>query len=466
MFPQTHFKLTRDAALLALIAAAYPSATWAMAGRVDFAVGTVYAVGANGQSRTLVKGATVDAGDAINTGANGRAQVRFSDGAYISLQPNTVFRVDQYRYSGKADGSEKGFFSLLKGGLRTISGMIGHVNRDSYQVSTPAATIGIRGTGYNAVLTDGLSISVGEGKIALTNKGGTLVISQGQSAFVKDANTAPTLTFEKPALGPAAASEAKEAVEGGVAENESGYVAGDETTTGGGSSSLGVLTGLTAAHAGEVDIGGYTPVIGLDKAGIMIYNTSTKLPLTYITDNGDVVDLSQAMLDTSAGTYPTYGSDSYVSWGRFYGPVTYTPVGGSPIPVNVSSTEGLHVVVGTPTPAMPTMVSQSYNLIGATNPTNGSSVGSVTGGSLTVDYNATAGTGYLSGSLSYTIYGTAMYPLTFSGNFSGSTFTWSSGPASSPYQSVYGFFAGPNAERFGMSYYDWGTVGAAVFAKP
>jgi hypothetical protein len=52
-------------------------------------------------------------------------QLRFTDGAYVSLQPQTLFRVDDYRYDGKADGNERGFFSLLKGACapsRVLSG--------------------------------------------------------------------------------------------------------------------------------------------------------------------------------------------------------------------------------------------------------------------------------------------------------------------------------------------------------
>ena len=93
------------------------------------------------------KGAEISNGDTIRTGDGGRAQVRFSDGALISLQPTTEFRVDNYEFSNQPTGQEKGFFSLIKGGMRTITGLIGRSNRDNYKVTTSVATIGIRGTG-------------------------------------------------------------------------------------------------------------------------------------------------------------------------------------------------------------------------------------------------------------------------------------------------------------------------------
>src|ERR1700754_4276725 len=107
------FSLNTRSLLLAAIAAAYPVVGYtAPAARVDFAVGNVTATGLNGQSRALTRGAQVEQGDTVNTNG-GRAQLQFTDGAFVSLQPESQFRIDQYRYDGKQDGNEKGFFSLL-----------------------------------------------------------------------------------------------------------------------------------------------------------------------------------------------------------------------------------------------------------------------------------------------------------------------------------------------------------------
>src|SRR5689334_830042 len=89
----------------------------APAASVEFAIGNATVINAAGDSRPLAKGSDVDAGDTVDTG-NGRVQLRFSDGAYISLQPGSRFRIDEYNYSGKSDDTDRGFFSLVKGGLR------------------------------------------------------------------------------------------------------------------------------------------------------------------------------------------------------------------------------------------------------------------------------------------------------------------------------------------------------------
>ncbi len=149
MPPQDRFKLKKTAALTAILSALLPASVYATAGRVDFAMGDVQAVSTDGNRRALTRGSSVMSGDTIITTSRGRAHIRFSDGAYISLKPNTNFRIDEYRYKQEAGGENRGFFSLLRGGLRTVTGFIGRKNRNAYRMKAAVATIGIRGTHYD-----------------------------------------------------------------------------------------------------------------------------------------------------------------------------------------------------------------------------------------------------------------------------------------------------------------------------
>ena len=189
------FKLKHSsAALMAALAAAFPlTGQAAGAARVDFVVGDVKALTPDGRSRTLGKGAEIENGETVDTGS-GRAQVRFSDGAQVSLQPQTQFRIDAYEFKGAADGSEKGFFSLLKGAMRTITGAIGKAERKAYRLDTAVATIGIRGTEYAVAYGKSITVTTNSGLIEVCNNGGCLLVEAGQSAYVPDANTAPTFT--------------------------------------------------------------------------------------------------------------------------------------------------------------------------------------------------------------------------------------------------------------------------------
>lgn len=199
------FRVTPKAMLVALISACYPMTVFAEAGKVEFVVGNVTATGTDGRSRPLNKGADIDAGDTILTGT-GRAQVRFTDGGFISLTPNTEFKVNEYNYPGKADGTEKGFYGLVKGGLRAVTGAIGHTNKKTYLVNTPVATIGIRGTEFLATMDEKLIVRVGDGAIYITNDAGDIVLYKGQSGEVGGPGQRPRYTTDEPlvnAAGPA-----------------------------------------------------------------------------------------------------------------------------------------------------------------------------------------------------------------------------------------------------------------------
>ncbi|HEV8261198.1 MAG TPA: FecR domain-containing protein, partial [Burkholderiales bacterium] len=173
----------------------------APAARVEFTLGNVSAVAADGRARALVKGSEVVEGDTVNTN-EGRAQLRFTDEGFVSLHTRTVFRIDQYRWGGVNDGSERSFFRLIEGGLRTITGKLAKHNRKAYRMTTTFATLGIRGTEYTMQLNGGLSGSVAAGEIEVCNAGGCLAVPAGQSYYVPDSNTKPIFSNKQTYLPP------------------------------------------------------------------------------------------------------------------------------------------------------------------------------------------------------------------------------------------------------------------------
>jgi len=130
-----------------LVACLLSASAFAQAGRVVLSVGDVAVV--RGADRVRVSaGANVGVGDAIVTGNDGHAQIRFTDDALVAIKPGSEFRIEAYNFNGRSDGTERAVFRLVRGGFRTLTGQIGQVNRDTYQVLTTQATIGIRGTHY------------------------------------------------------------------------------------------------------------------------------------------------------------------------------------------------------------------------------------------------------------------------------------------------------------------------------
>jgi hypothetical protein len=201
MRPQSQFGRRHIWAVAVAVFLLPTSVFAAPAARVEFAFGSVTAEAADGRVRTLQKGAAVEAGETVNTN-EGRAQLRFTDDGFVSLHSQTVFRIEEYRWSGVTDGSERVIFRLLKGGLRTVTGMLSKINKKAYRMSTEVATIGIRGTEYTMQLNGDLSGSVAEGEIEVCNAGGCLAVAPGLSYYVPDANTKPIFSNKQTSLAP------------------------------------------------------------------------------------------------------------------------------------------------------------------------------------------------------------------------------------------------------------------------
>ncbi len=195
----------RQVALMLMLAVCLilPATVHASVGKIIMAIGEV-SINRGGKSIPAKKDTVVEVGDAIVTAGTSNAQVKFNDGAIVALRPNTEFKVNEYKFNGKADGTEKADVSLTKGGVRAVTGVIGRSNRDNLKVNAAVATIGIRGTGFNIVFCDaacterspqskdGLYAGVFEGKIVVANKGGASAdMGVNRFAYVANENSAP-----------------------------------------------------------------------------------------------------------------------------------------------------------------------------------------------------------------------------------------------------------------------------------
>lgn len=120
-------------------------------GQIGLLEGTVSVTKLSGKRVFVAEGSILDVGDVVVTGSNSKAMLAFTDGGKIALRPNTVFQIADYVYAKEQPAEDGAFFQLLKGGLRTVTGLIGkRGNRDAYRLGNSTATIGIRGTEYIA----------------------------------------------------------------------------------------------------------------------------------------------------------------------------------------------------------------------------------------------------------------------------------------------------------------------------
>lgn len=209
-------RLTALLALPVLMAMAPPALAQSQAqpqaaGRVLVLAGTASLERA-GQRQPLQGGAEVLSGDLIDVGDKSALQLRFTDESVVALRANTQLKISDYRYE-KSVENDRSLMNLLRGGMRTITGLIGKSNPRYYGVQTYAATIGIRGTHFTLVacsndcanpdgspVPNGVFGGVTDGRISVANEAGETEFSQQDYFHVVSAATAPLRLLAPPAV--------------------------------------------------------------------------------------------------------------------------------------------------------------------------------------------------------------------------------------------------------------------------
>jgi len=190
------------AALLAL-----PGAALALAGQVTHLSGAVLAQRADGQSRILSLRSEVREGDLVITADNAYARIRWTDGGDVVLRPASQLRIEAFRYEEGRPAADNVLLSLLKGGMRAVTGLLARRNPASFRLATPSATIGIRGTHFGALVcnddcgaivtpsgrppANGTHVDVADGAISVTTRVATLVVKAGEFGFASSLNEPP-----------------------------------------------------------------------------------------------------------------------------------------------------------------------------------------------------------------------------------------------------------------------------------
>jgi hypothetical protein len=208
-------RMLRFVACIALGAAA-GGALAASAGVVSHVSGSWWAPRPPRAVRVLAQRSEVHQGDILSTQADSYAQINFTDGSSITLRPNTTVKVETYQFSRDRPQEDGKFLQLVKGGLRTVTGLIGRRgDQNAYRIGTNQATIGIRGssgdtfdctegcegvTATSGKLKPGVYHATSTGTYNMTNNAGSLLVGAGQFGYVSDANTPPVMLPGDPGM--------------------------------------------------------------------------------------------------------------------------------------------------------------------------------------------------------------------------------------------------------------------------
>lgn len=210
-------KLVWKQAALVILSVVSNAAFAAGAGTVTHLSGSLSVQRPDGSVRILSRNSEVNPGDSLTTERDSYAQINFTDGSSITMRPNTTVKIEAYRFVKEQPREDNSFLRLLKGGLRTVTGLVSRRgNQDAYKIGTAQATIGIRGSSGDTLecsqgcpdvtptsgkLPPGVYHATHTGAYIFQNEGGSLIVGQGQFGYVKDAKTLPSLLPGDPGLG-------------------------------------------------------------------------------------------------------------------------------------------------------------------------------------------------------------------------------------------------------------------------
>jgi hypothetical protein len=206
-------RLVRALAACALLAPLFAFAQ----GTVQYLSGTLSVQRPDGSVKVLAERSSVAVGDVISTQRDSYAQLRFNDGGQVTLRPETQVKIESYSYDEGRPERDSFAMQLFKGGLRSLTGLIGKRtnNRNAYRMVTSTATIGIRGTDYTAIdvpapppgqkpppnaLAPGVYVTVADGAVAFISGGVEQLVGVGQAAFSSNFNLPPRLIPPPPNL--------------------------------------------------------------------------------------------------------------------------------------------------------------------------------------------------------------------------------------------------------------------------
>jgi hypothetical protein len=330
-----------------------------------------------------------------------------ADGGLIALKPSTEFVIDDFSYAGSdadtgsAENPDRSFFSLVKGGFRSITGAVGQKDKSAYRVRTPVATIGIRGTDYDAIYCDsacetgstGLYVGVTQGGVVLTNSAGSLELGPGQYGYVADEDSAPEMSSDGADVLAAGVGS------GGENEESEAEVQVAVTGTDGSGQSVSLTEGddVQALESGQVGFAA-GPLATADQ-----FSGATSGPNASILmdDNGDLLKFGGPTPTSSDEVIYSVGSaevfdrgedaTSGIRWGRWAnGSISVMDGSGASSDQDLGNSS-LHWVtgsVGQPTPVLPTTGTANFTLVGNTNPTdNAGNVGTLGSATLSADFD-------------------------------------------------------------------------------
>lgn len=190
------------------------------------------------------EGSDVFGKELVKTANDSSAKLVLKDNTNLNLGPSSSITLDKFVFAGPSD-YKKASFNVVKGAFRFTSGLS---DKRAYDIRTPTATIGIRGTDFSAVVGSNVThIEVTHGDvIACPRVGGKcLTLTDGQAANITN-NNAGSAQFT---------GEASAAACNGPCETPTSYEEAAQSASSGGQAAPGTQAAGLSNLAGPALVG-------------------------------------------------------------------------------------------------------------------------------------------------------------------------------------------------------------------
>jgi hypothetical protein len=177
------------------------AATGTPVGQISAASHPVHVTHPDGSSEELGVGGQIYANDVVRTDPEGEVEITFVDGTKFSLGGNAEMQIDKLIYDPSGNDNSLAL-SVVQGAFVFVTGTIAGAPGEGMEVTTPAGSIGVRGTsvgGHYAEGPEGWTVALFKdenghvGKVVVFNSAGQVVLDEMfESTKLIDFNTPPT----------------------------------------------------------------------------------------------------------------------------------------------------------------------------------------------------------------------------------------------------------------------------------
>lgn len=197
--------MKRASLLIALVAAAVTPAAFASGGTIVKLDGKAVI------ERRSVKVAAAEStpiysGDTLEVADDGIAQVHLEDDSVFVVPGGARLRIDTFALAKPGAGG-KAVYTLIKGGIRTITGRVSKGGGDHYELRADEGTVTVAGSAYMAIRCQGACarkhkagfyVRGESGTISIANAAGKLSLRRGQTAYVANRDSLAVLVKTAP----------------------------------------------------------------------------------------------------------------------------------------------------------------------------------------------------------------------------------------------------------------------------